>query len=567
MFVTTDSRTKEFKQVVAIGEKDDPEFSLYDYVLIKDEDGKRCWIGQITAPNMNYSPSGDALDPTILYAIKLSQSKAGIQLAETVEAWQISLLGEYKDSDMLTLRRRPKPGAAITRLDRVTTISVLNLPKHLEDSPHVIGYLLNADDVALSVNHEIFTHHVMVSGGTGSGKSNTGANLIKQAASLGFTVFLYDAKTDYRLMDKPNSDKRVEDVWRQFAKYKLVPQKANNLTRVAIFGVGRAGATNDYSIFDYVLGFRTSDFDPYLFAGLFFDEKQDRNQYESFASVCFDMRQVDNQGNQPQYSLDDVLAEVKKRRDAYMDQIKNAKAAKDGKADYVPDPDAKTIHEATARTILYKVEQQKKRMMWLDKTDRSLQSVGSANAFNKGSQKVISFSSNLFAEKGGIVHVDCGGLDERTYALFLSRFMNMNQGYLSQKQKTPTQPARGIVEFVDEAHRLFSNDSRYSDLLAAAFNRAMVEGRSLNHGVIISLQNSSQVPPLVLNNVNTHIVMRQNNRDVAKTATQTMEREFTDWSLTLSSGEALVKMFESRSTVIAKMAPSPFELERTDNAE
>jgi DNA helicase HerA-like ATPase len=123
------------------------------------------------------------------------------------------------------------------------------------------------------------------------------------------------------------------------------------------------------------------------------------------------------------------------------------------------------------------------------------------------------------------------------------------------------------VEFVDEAHRLFSNESRYKDLLAESFNRAMVEGRSLNHGVIISLQNASQVPPLVLNNINTHIVMRQNNREVARAATQTMDKEFADWSITLASGEALIKMFESRATVFARMAPSPYELERTDNVE
>src|SRR6266545_4943887 len=107
MYVTTDSHTKEFRQVIAVGEKSDPDFNLYDYVLIKDKGAKRCWIGQITSPNMNYAPAGDAYDPTILYAIKLSQSKDGVQLAETVEAWQISLLGEYdKDGHVLTLRRR-----------------------------------------------------------------------------------------------------------------------------------------------------------------------------------------------------------------------------------------------------------------------------------------------------------------------------------------------------------------------------------------------------------------------------------------------------------------------------
>ena len=95
----------------------------------------------------------------------------------------------------------------------------------------------------------------------------------------------------------------------------------------------------------------------------------------------------------------------------------------------------------------------------------------------------------------------------------------------------------------------------------------MVEGRSLKHGVIISLQNASQVPSMVLNNINTHIVMRQNNREVAKAATQTMGKEFADHSVSLSTGEALCRMFESSATVLVRMAPSPFELERGDNDE
>lgn len=212
-------------------------------------------------------------------------------------------------------------------------------------------------------------------------------------------------------------------------------------------------------------------------------------------------------------------------------------------------------------------------MHWLDAVGQSIGQNNSQNknAFEPDTKKVVSFSVDQViakaSEKGinaAIVHLDCSeesGVDARTYALFLTYFLRENQRYQNKHRKQ----TGGIVEFVDEAHRLFTNSTRYNEMLARMFSRTMVEGRSLGHGVILSLQNASQVPSLMLNNINTHIVMKQNNREVAKAATQTMGENFADQSLTLGTGEALCKMFESPVVVIAQMAPSPYDLERTDN--
>ena len=123
----------------------------------------------------------------------------------------------------------------------------------------------------------------------------------------------------------------------------------------------------------------------------------------------------------------------------------------------------------------------------------------------------------------------------------------------------------GIVHMVDEAHRIFDNESRHNDTLAGLFNRIMREGRTHDHSIVLSLQNASQIPHIVMNNLNTHIVMRQNSRDEADAATQTMGTEYATESLRLGTGHALVRMFESRFTVPVQMAPSPFELMRSDN--
>src|SRR5262249_25053587 len=101
--------------------------------------------------------------------------------------------------------------------------------------------------------------------------------------------------------------------------------------------------------------------------------------------------------------------------------------------------------------------------------------------------------------------------------------------------------------------------------LASSFERVMREGRSIDHSIILSLQNASQIPHRVMNNLNTKIVMRQNSREEAAAATQTMGKEFAQQAMRLGTGHAIVSMHESRAVVLAHMAPSPYELLRPDN--
>jgi DNA helicase HerA-like ATPase len=122
-----------------------------------------------------------------------------------------------------------------------------------------------------------------------------------------------------------------------------------------------------------------------------------------------------------------------------------------------------------------------------------------------------------------------------------------------------------LVQLVDEAHRLFDNRSRHGPALAAVFERVMREGRSADHSILLSLQNASQIPHRVRNNLNSQIVMRQNSRAEAEAATEVMGREFAAQAMRLGTGHALVALHESRAPVLGQMAPSPYELIRQDN--
>jgi DNA helicase HerA-like ATPase len=85
--------------------------------------------------------------------------------------------------------------------------------------------------------------------------------------------------------------------------------------------------------------------------------------------------------------------------------------------------------------------------------------------------------------------------EEQSYAVILSVFLRRCQHY--RRPQAPATDARpgagaakgkprpGVVQMVDEAHRIFDNDSRHSGTLASAFGRVMREGRSVDHSIIL----------------------------------------------------------------------------------
>src|SRR5262245_32208901 len=75
-------------------------FALFDYVRIQEAKG-RSWIGQIVQPNQNISTVGNRLDPTILHGLRLMQSHPDAQSVQSVQVFDILILGQYEDGQML----------------------------------------------------------------------------------------------------------------------------------------------------------------------------------------------------------------------------------------------------------------------------------------------------------------------------------------------------------------------------------------------------------------------------------------------------------------------------------
>lgn len=526
-------------------------FALFDYVQIK-QDGQD-WIGQIVQPNRNISTVGDRLDPTILHGLKLLQKHPNVQSTESVQIFDILILGQYSNQQMVTPRIRPLPGATVEKLDTTKICQVIRLPFPVvrpDKTTNVIGDLLNADRVPLCITADKFNYHIMVAGGTGSGKSNVVANLVEQALQFDKCVLLHDAKPDYSLVDQANSDSLVKGAWSRFAKYGLKAHKAANVQRIGFHGKCNPNAV------DLVVGFRASDFYPEILAGLFFpgSSTPERNAYEGLAAAAHALfEQVENKAIQS-YSVQDILNEVR-RRDA-----SGKEAAKLDPSDH--------IHQETVKNILRRVKQRSQNMPWLDAVGRHSQKATGdpmrSAQLDKGRQGIVTqLDLANHVEAGRLIVIDYGSrnMDEQSYALLLSYFLRIGQEYRRQKGNV------GLVQVVDEAHRIFDNQSRHSDTLASWFGRVMREGRSVDHSIIMSLQNASQIPPRVMNNLNSKIVMRQNSKAEADASTETMGRDFAVQAMRLGTGQALVSIHESLATVLAHMAPSPYELMRTDNTK
>src|SRR5262249_1106397 len=184
-----------------------------------------------------------------------------------------------------------------------------------------------------------------------------------------------------------------------------------------------------------------------------------------------------------------------------------------------------------------------------------------------GARQVVAFDLERLVEPGRVLVIDYARVEDHSYAVLLSYFLREGQRYRKPRPGGPTALRPGLVQLVDEAHRLFDNRSRHGPALAAAFERVMREGRSADHSILLSLQNASQIPHRVMNNLNTRIVMRQNSKAEAEAATETMGRDFAAQALRGGTGHALVPLPESRAAVLGQMAPSPYELMRQDNTE
>ena len=519
MITLHDSPNSDLDIVDAMADMSE-NFNLYDYVSIRQKNEME-WIGQIVYPNRNISTLGGRTDPVILHGLELMQKHDNVRAVESVQIYGIQLRGYYADGAMQTFRTRPLPGSVATKLSSDITLQILNFPAHDKDAANVIGELKAADNVPITVRSSVFNHHIMVAGGTGSGKSNIAANLVAQAVKMQKCVIIHDAKPDYKKIKKPNSDPKVSEAWKSAKAYGLTPHAAADVVRVGFHG------KCDPSKVDNVLTLEVTDFPKDVLAGIFFPRKGEELQYENFLDAL--------NRQEWKYTLDKIAQAIEQNKD---------------------------LHKENKMSILRKIRTRRAKMPWLvDKAPSAQQDLMSSSVNRAGgmSHRHGDQITSLFGE-GKIIVVDYSQMDDEDYALVLSFFLQACQQFRKDNKNR-----LGVVQLIDEAHRIFDNQSSHSGSMASNFARTMREGRTLDHSIILSLQSASLIPGNVRTNLNSRFVMRQNSKYDADHATEIMGKTHSASSMRLGTGQALVSMHESQEVVLAQMFPSPYELMRTDN--
>jgi hypothetical protein len=516
---------------------EDEPFKSGDYVWITNE--QKQWVGQLVQPPIpvhrsNQEPSS----PALLNLAQLMSQHPGILPDEINYIMRIGVRGEINDGDMGELETRWVGGARVKTMTADDVVKYLRIPVCVDRAicgTNAIGINTNAANTPFCLTEMMLDSHVMIAGATNSGKSNVLMNVVDQAQAYGDCVFLYDSKPDFRLIAQPNSDPAVIKMWDAFSHLKKVPRGFKD-----IYSIGFYGRCNKKRV-QKVIGFWASSFEPDELASLFFPDRRDKNQFEAFEAAAAHLKEGIDEGKWPHYTVQNLLETVEQDRRAGKNSSGNT--------------DTRTVD-----AIKSKVKRRHKSLFpWLDAVGEDLD----PDAFGTGSGRVVEeFDYLKVVKPGRLIHISLEAIRRPTdHGIIVAYFLRKGFEYCQSDN------AIGITQAIDEASRIFDNKSDAAAPLIAAFNTAVREGRSRNHSMVLSLQNASQLPEDVMQNLCTHIVMKQNNLQVAKCATQVMGDEYAHRAVRLARGRALVKMEDSLANLSVMMAPSPCELERINNKE
>jgi hypothetical protein len=216
-----------------------PPLAAGNFVLIEDSDQNLQWMAQVIEPQRNLplqglsreSPSAVAVFERILRG-EISRSI----FLNQVYYYSLQLLGEVhpKLGRLTSVRRRPRAGSVGYVAPEEAIRKALDLPaKYVGDNGrnNVVGRI-HSTTVPISVDWLTFKQHILVAGATGSGKSNTVANLIKAAQAYNACVIIYDQKPDYQNLNTANDEAVLFASW---DKELVSGFPLNKVSRYALF--------------------------------------------------------------------------------------------------------------------------------------------------------------------------------------------------------------------------------------------------------------------------------------------------------------------------------------------
>jgi len=517
-----------------------PPIGAGDFVIIYDKNQDARWFGQVIEPQRNI-PQGMGRDnPSTAAAMERvlnNQVEASVFTRQTYY-YTINLLGEIDAhfDRLISVHRRPRAGSLGKRATEGEVISCLGMPEPLRENQFYNNYLgcIHSSNVTIPINDKLLYQHVLVAGATGSGKSNTVANIIKAAQIYNMCVIVFDHKPDYLDTHQPNNEPWLFD---RFNHLELVP-----------FGLADVQYYSLYSQTDRMDGetqiaVRASDIsDGMLAAGLFYMDSEELQQQTFRSLINYYASEKVHDTKKPW-----TISEFSK----WFAGIKDTEIAKIF--------GGSTPNDLTLAAIKYKLTYRKPE--WMDGFGSSSQNgnggtmLSGAKFQNDGPLGYFSPLEHLGPGKVLVIRINTSG---REYGLFLTYMLNQ----IFNLRRT-NQVDFPILNIIDEAQDIFSGSRAIRESATSTINEVVRKGRSKQVGFVFALQSVTELPNSILNNLNSRIIHRQNTDEEVRAAIPGAARELVKSTLSFGAGEALVSLLGVRGVIHAEMAPSPFLLTKT----
>jgi hypothetical protein len=529
-----------------------PPLGSGDFVVIEDSDQNMKWMAQVVEPQRNLplqglsreSPSGVAVFERILQG----DIEKSIFLNQ-VYYYRLQLIGEVNSSGRLSaVRRRPRAGSIGRIADEEAVRKSLDLPavkNFSNDRNNIIGRINNTN-IPVAIDWQAFKQHILVAGATGSGKSNTVANLIKAAQGYDACVIIYDQKPDYQSIKNKNNETALFNKWDE----KIISTFGlENIEKYCLYQ-GEGEKEDD----ENEIAIRARDVSMGMLINALFPYPDEGNQRDVFGALLSYYKAKNRNWTLSAFSSwvlnSRKKAQNERNKQSQLDKIAESQGWG-------------ALNDMTLDAMQRKIEQRK--MKWLDSLESDSYETELTNELfdesnNSSSAPTGYFVPLKYIDKSKVIVIRTNA-DGREYGLFLSYMLR--EIYDLKRSGKVSCP---IVNIVDEAQDIFQCDNAIRNSATSTMNEIIRKGRSKDIGFVIAVQSVSQLPDSVLTNLNTRIILRQNSVEELRKAIPSASKELMATSLTFGPGEALASIIGARSVVQAEMAPSPFELTKTYTA-
>lgn len=504
-----------------------PLIPMFSYLMVTDrvvDVVARNFLVQTSAPNRNLNRfSSGPLDTLPIAQIMALLEDRGYDREALVneirfyEAKVINRIGDEGDPEPALLR--PTIGSTARIADANAIVGALALPQS-EERDYRVARLNHQGDaiVPVELSESILDHHMLVAGSTGSGKSELLTNIAHVADAFERTIILFDHKPDH--------------------------QNHHELAEHLPAGDRRAFSSVDYYTFDENdpnrlarrIKVRAKDLPVELIAATVFHRNDESNMAEAFANIVEGFKAMEsNQGRD--WQIEEVIDWVRTKKSG---EIKKAL-----------DDDQIPLLDQTVKAMQRRVYRQAS-----SRIPRFLRSTQSGKARrdtdvmgNPKTSREVATIEDLLSRGLKVIRITED--DARSYGLFLAYLLREASaarelvGQQKGKSDTPK-----IAILIDEAADIFKAESKH--LRASATNelaQRIRKGRSLHIGYVIAVQDASDVPENIRQNLNSSWLGRHRHLKTLKEAMPTAGQEMVSMMDKLGPGQMIANLFGVPSTL------------------